>query len=113
MADRLGLKTLSDLAQHPELTAAFSSGFLERADGWPGLQRNYGLWLANVRVMEHALAYRALVNGDVDIIDIFSTDGQLERLRLRILQDDRRFFPGHPAGLPVFPGTGERVPRAV
>src|SRR2546429_5480299 len=35
------------------------------------------------RVMEHALAYRALVNGDVDIIDIFSTDGQLERLRLR------------------------------
>src|SRR5207244_5328715 len=89
MADRLGLETLSDLARHPGLTAAFSSGFMERADGWPGLQRHYGLWLANVRVLEHALTYRALVNGDMDIMDIFSTDGQLERLRLRSLQDDQ------------------------
>src|SRR2546429_2942406 len=111
MADRLGLETLSDLARHPGLTAAFSSGFMERADGWPGLQRHYGLWLANVRVMEHALTYRALVNGDVDIMDIFSTDGQLERLRLRILQDDRRFFPDYAAVLLVRRETAERFPR--
>src|SRR5256884_1641192 len=111
MADRLGLEMLSDLARHPGLTAAFSSGFMERADGWPGLQRHYGLRLANVRVMEHALTYRALVNGDVDIMDIFSTDGQLERLRLRILRDDRRVFPGHATGLPGRPATGARVPR--
>ena len=110
-ADRLGLETLSDLARHPELTAAFSSGFLERADGWLGLQRHYGLWLANVRVMEHALTYRALVNGDVDIIDIFSTDGQLERLRLRILQDDRRFFPDYAAVLLVRREAAEQFPR--
>ena len=111
MADRLGLKTLSDIARHPELTAAFSSGFLERDDGWPGLQRHYGLRLANVRVMEHALTYRALVNGDVDIMDIFSTDGQLERLRLHILQDDRRFFPDYAAVLLVRRETAERFPR--
>jgi osmoprotectant transport system permease protein len=110
-ADRLGLETLSDLARHPGLTAAFSSGFLERADGWLGLQRHYGLWLANVRVMEHALTYRALVNGDVDIIDIFSTDGQLERLRLRILQDDRRFFPDYAAVLLVRREAAEQFPR--
>src|SRR5216684_1001102 len=59
-ADRLGLRTIGDLARHPELTAAFSSGFLEREDGWPGLTRHYGLSLANVRVMEHALTYRAM-----------------------------------------------------
>jgi len=111
MADRLGLETLSDLARHPGLTAAFSSGFLEREDGWPGLQRHYGLSLTNVRVMEHALTYRALVNGDVDIMDIFSTDGQLERLRLRILQDDRRFFPDYAAVLLVRGETAERFPR--
>jgi osmoprotectant transport system permease protein len=111
MADRLGLETLSDLARHPGLTAGFSSGFLEREDGWPGLQRHYGLPLANVRVMEHALTYRALVSGDVDIMDIFSTDGQLERLRLRILRDDRRFFPDYEAVLLVRRETTEQFPR--
>jgi osmoprotectant transport system permease protein len=111
MADRLRLETLSDLARHPGLTAAFSSGFLEREDGWPGLQRYYGLRFEEVRVMEHALTYRALVNGDVDIMDIFSTDGQLERLRLRILQDDRRFFPDYAAVLLVRRATAERFPR--
>jgi osmoprotectant transport system permease protein len=111
MADRLGLETLSDLARHPGLTAAFSSGFLEREDGWPGLQRHYGLSLGSVRVMEHALAYRALVNGDVDIMDIFSTDGQLESLRLRTLRDDRRFFPDYAAVLLARAETATRFPR--
>jgi osmoprotectant transport system permease protein len=54
-AERLGLGAISDLKRHPELTAAFSSGFLEREDGWPGLARHYGVSLAAVRVMEHAL----------------------------------------------------------
>ncbi len=111
LADRLGLTTISDLARHRGLTAAFSSGFLERADGWPGLKRHYGLALAGVRVMEHALTYRALVNGDVDVMDVFSTDGQLERLRLRILQDDRGFFPGYSAVLLVRQDVVERFPR--
>src|SRR5206468_1913550 len=55
-AARLGLRTIGDLARHGELTAAFSSGFLEREDGWPGLRRRYGLRLSDVRVVEHALA---------------------------------------------------------
>ncbi|HEY7868863.1 MAG TPA: glycine betaine ABC transporter substrate-binding protein, partial [Methylomirabilota bacterium] len=58
-AERLGLRTIGDLARHPELRAAFSSGFLEREDGWPGLRARYGLTLARVEVMEHALTYRA------------------------------------------------------
>src|SRR5207244_5593630 len=74
-------------------------------------QRYYGLRMANLRVIEHALTYRALFNGDVDIMDIFSTDGQLERLRLRILQDDRRFFPDYAAVLLVRRETAERFPR--
>src|SRR5262249_26267933 len=80
MAQRLGLGAISDLRGHPELTAAFTSGFLERADGWPGLRDAYGLILADVRVVEHALAYSALTGGKTDIIDVFSTDGQLTRL---------------------------------
>ncbi|HEV8227860.1 MAG TPA: glycine betaine ABC transporter substrate-binding protein [Methylomirabilota bacterium] len=110
-ADRLGLRRLSDLKGHPQLTAAFSSGFLEREDGWPGLARHYGLSLAAVRVMEHALTYRALVSGEVNIMDVFSTDGQLERLRLRVLDDDRHFFPDYSAVLLARKDMAERYPR--
>lgn len=111
MAERLALRSIGDLAQHRGLTAAFSSGFLEREDGWPGLRRHYGLSLARVRVMEHALTYRALAAGEVDLMDVYSTDGQLERLRLRILRDDRGFFPDYSAVLLVRRDMAERFPR--
>jgi osmoprotectant transport system permease protein len=96
---RLGVRTLSDLARHSGLAGAFDPGFLEREDGWPGLRRHYGLRLADVRVMEHALTYPALAGGRVDVIDVFSTDGQLARLDLTLLVDDRRFFPDYAAVL--------------
>src|SRR5262249_38677554 len=73
-ADGRGLRNTGDPARHPTLTAAFSSGFLEREDGWPGLSRRYGIALAQVRVMEHALTYRAIASGEVDVMDVFSTD---------------------------------------
>jgi osmoprotectant transport system permease protein len=110
-ARRLGLHDISDLARHPSLTAAFSSGFLEREDGWPGLSRLYGLTLADVRVMEHALTYRAIVSGEVDVMDVFSTDGQLERLHLRLLRDDRGFFPDYLAVLLARRDMTEKFPR--
>jgi glycine betaine/choline ABC-type transport system substrate-binding protein len=98
-ADRLGLRRISDLQRQSQLTAAFSSGFLEREDGWPGLARQYGLSLAAVRVMSTPSPIRALASGEVDMMDVFSTDGQLERLRLRVLDDDRGFFPDYSAVL--------------
>ena len=110
-AERLGLRTIGDLVRHPELRAAFSSGFLEREDGWPGLRTRYGLTLARVEVMEHALTYRAIASGQVDVMDVFSTDGQLERLKLRLLDDDRRFFPDYSAVLLARREMTERYPR--
>jgi osmoprotectant transport system permease protein len=112
MSERLGLRSISDLARHPELTAAFSSGFTDREDGWPGLRRHYGLELARVRVMEHALTYEALAQGEIDVIDIYSTDGRLERLDLAILDDDREFFPAYHAVLLVREDFIQRFPRS-
>jgi len=111
VAERLGLRTIGDLARHPTLRAAFSSGFLEREDGWPGLRARYGLTLARTEVMEHALTYRAIASGQVDVMDVFSTDGQLERLKLRLLDDDRRFFPDYSAVLLARREMTERYPR--
>ena len=61
--------------------------------------------------MEHALTYRALASGDVDVMDVFSTDGQLARLSLRLLEDDRRFFPDYSAVLLVRRDVVSRFPR--
>jgi osmoprotectant transport system permease protein len=112
LARRLKLTRISDLARHPELRAVFSSGFLERDDGWPGLSRHYGLRLADVRVIEHALAYQALAGGAADLTDIFSTDGRLTRPGLAVLRDDRRFFPAYAAVLLARVDFVERDPRA-
>ena len=112
LARRLNLERISDLARHPELTAAFTSGFLERDDGWPGLRRHYGLALAGVRAIEHALAYQALASGSVDIIDIFSTDGRLTQGGVVVLRDDWRFFPAYAAVLLARSDFVERQPGA-
>ena len=112
VAQRLGLATISDLARHPELTGAFTSGFLERDDGWPGLRRHYGLTLASVRTIEHALAYQALASGTVDVIDVFSTDGRLTRTGVTMLRDNRRFFPAYAAVLLARTDFIEHQPRA-
>jgi osmoprotectant transport system permease protein len=111
LAERRGLRSIGDLARHPDLKAAFSSGFLEREDGWPGLRARYGLALSRVEVMEHALTYRAIASGEVDLMDVYSTDGQLERLNLRLLEDDRHFFPDYSAVLLARREMTERFPR--
>jgi osmoprotectant transport system permease protein len=110
-AERLGLRTIGDLARYPHLHGAFSSGFLEREDGWPGLRARYRLTLQRVTVMEHALTYRAIASGEVDVMDVFSTDGRLERLKLRLLEDNRRFFPDYSAVLLARRDLAERFPR--
>jgi osmoprotectant transport system permease protein len=110
-ATRLGVRTISDLARHRGLVGAFDSGFLERDDGWPGLQKRYGLQLREARAIEHALAYAALDSGRVDVIDVFSTDGQLDRSALVVLEDDRRFFPDYSATLLARQDFATRFPR--
>jgi osmoprotectant transport system permease protein len=110
-ATRLGLRTLSDLRGHRELTAAFDPGFLDRDDGWPGLRQHYGLEFRDVRIMEHALAYRALASGRIDVITAFTTDGQLARQDVAVLADDRKFFPDYAAVLLARRSLVDQLPR--
>ncbi len=97
VAEHDGLRTISDAARHPELRAVFSHEFLGRADGWPGLRARYGLAFAEVRGVEHHLAFEALASGHADVIDAYTTDPEIDRLALRILDDDRAFFPHYEA----------------
>jgi len=88
----LGIERITDLAAYPELVAGYSLEFLNRPDGWPGLAAVYGLDL-DVRGIEHGLAYQALAESEIDLTDAYSTDGELTRYGLRLLTDDRAFFP--------------------
>ncbi|MEO6074009.1 MAG: glycine betaine ABC transporter substrate-binding protein [Burkholderiales bacterium] len=96
-AEKLGIKTLSDLAKHPELRLGFSQEFIGRADGWDGLKRAYGLPFATPQGIDHGLAYDAIANGQIDLTDIYATDAKIEKFKLRVLPDDRSYFPAYEA----------------
>ena len=91
-----GIRTLSDLAVHPALRPGLSHEFLGRADGWPGLARRYGLTQTPVG-LDHGVAYEALAAGQVDLIDIYSTDAKIRKYGLRVLRDDKGFLPRYDA----------------
>ena len=97
-ADRLGVRTISDVAAHPDWRAAFGYEFMERADGFRGLAESYHLAFRNPpRVMELGLLYRALVDGQADLVAGNSTDGLIASLGLRVLDDDHHYFPPYDA----------------
>ena len=98
-AERYGLRRISDLARvAPRWKAGFGYEFLERADGFRGLARAYGLaFAAPPTAMDLGLTYRALADGNVDVIAGNSTDGQIEALDLVALEDDRHYFPPYQA----------------
>ena len=95
-AERLGLNTLSDLAMHRGLRFGLSNEFIGRADGWRGLAQRYG-FAAQVTGLDHGLAYDAIANRQVDVIDIYTTDARIGKLGLRVLRDDLGYFPRYDA----------------
>ncbi|HEU4699550.1 MAG TPA: glycine betaine ABC transporter substrate-binding protein [Gemmatimonadales bacterium] len=112
-AERYGLRTLSDLARvGGALTAGLTPDFVGRADGLPGLARAYGLRFEAVRPLVPAVKYQALAEGAVDVIDGYSTDGQIARYDLVVLADDRHFFPAYEAAALVGADLARTSPGA-
>jgi osmoprotectant transport system permease protein len=98
-ADRLGLRTIEDLRKVTgEWTPGFGYEFLQRADGYPGLSDAYGLSFRNApRAMDLSLIYKALGDGQVDVIAGDATSAQIDALNLTALEDNRRYFPPYDA----------------
>ena len=111
-AQKLGVRTLSDLAKQPSLKLGLSQEFIGRADGWPGLKSAYGLPFATPSGLDHGLAYEAVAAGKIDVMDIYTTDAKIERFSLRVLEDDRKFFPRYDAVLLYRLDVPTRVPEA-
>ncbi len=96
-AKALGISSISDLARHPRLRFGFGNEFMDRADGWPALQRRYGLPQTNIRGLDHDLGYRGLAAGDIDVMDLYSTDAEIAYYGLKVLADDLGHFPAYAA----------------
>jgi osmoprotectant transport system permease protein len=96
-AQRLDVRTISDLQKYPELKIGLTHEFLDRQDGWRPLHERYALPQQNVVGIDHALGYAALANRSIDVKDAYSTDAKIEQNNLVVLEDDLQFFPKYEA----------------
>jgi osmoprotectant transport system permease protein len=110
-AKELGISKISDLKRLPELRLALTHEFLDRGDGWPALVRRYDLPQRNVVGVDHDLAYRQLQAGEIDLIDVYSTDALIYRNGLMVLEDDLRFFPPYDAVWLYRLDSARRLPK--
>ncbi|MBN2445809.1 MAG: ABC transporter permease subunit [Phycisphaerae bacterium] len=108
-ADEQGWTRVSDLVTAaPKLSAGFTSEFVVRPDGYPGLRRSYGMNFGTTMDMDPGLMYSAVADGQVDVICAFATDGRIAGYGLHLLEDDRAFFPPYDAA-PVVRGETVRA----
>jgi osmoprotectant transport system permease protein len=99
-AQQNDLNSISDLSKvEGRVRVAFSYEFMDRQDGFQGMVAAYRLHLAPQRInrMEHSLTFQAIDDGAVDLIDLYSTDAKIEKSKLRVLKDDRGYFPVYQA----------------
>lgn len=111
-AAALGIRRLSDLRAHPALKVGLSNEFMQRADGWPGMRAAYGL-PQRPDGLDHDLAYRALADGAIDLTDLYSTDAEIPYYKLRVLEDDRGYFPDYAAVFVYRADLARRAPAFV
>ncbi len=111
-AARRGFRSIADLGRAAGLRAGLSPEFLNRRDGWPALSTAYGLRTVQVRSLEHGLGYAALARGQVELIDVYTTDPKIGLQKLRLLEDDLRFFPAYEALLVYRADLPQRHPAA-
>ncbi len=112
IAEEYGIYTYSDLAEvSGEITFGAEYDFYERDDGFDALAAHYGFDFQREVELDIGLKYQAIEQGEVDVINAFSTDGLLGAYNLRVLEDDQFFFPSYFAGTIIRMETLERHPE--
>lgn len=101
-AEQYGLNTYSDLAAAaPSLTFGAEYDFFERDDGYDALCETYGLSFHNTMDLDIGLKYDAIRQKKIDVMNIFTTDGQLASSDLVVLKDDKNLYPSYMCGFVV------------
>jgi osmoprotectant transport system permease protein len=111
-AKKQGLVNLEDLSRVPSAKVGLSPEFLGRSDGWPGLVTAYQLAPQHVDGIDHGLAYEAISKGAIDVMDVYTTDANIVRYELQLLNDTRHFFPSYEAVFLYRLDLPARAPKA-
>ncbi|WP_217971819.1 ABC transporter permease/substrate-binding protein [Staphylococcus xylosus] len=101
-AEKHNIKTIGDLNKvSDEIKPGFTLEFNDRDDGYPAVKKAYDLDVGDVKTMEPKLRYQAIENGDINLIDAYSTDAELKQYDMIVLEDDKHVFPPY-QGAPMF-----------
>jgi osmoprotectant transport system permease protein len=114
-ARELGISTIEELAQHaPRLTFGTDLEFLSRPE-WTALRQAYGIEFAIQRSFSPTFMYRAIVDGSVDVITAFSSDGRIAAQELVVLGDPKGAIPSYDALVLISPKRAKdtRLARAL
>ena len=102
IAEKYNLKTYSDLAAvSNNLIFGAEYDFFEREDGYKELQKVYNVDFKKKIDMDIGLKYQAMKDKKIDVMVIFTTDGQLAISDVVVLEDDKKMYPSYRAGTVV------------
>lgn len=115
-ADAHNIKTIADLSKvQSNLLGGFDLEFLDRTDGYKGLQSKYGLSF-KTQSMDPDLRYEAIHSDKINLTDGYSTDSQIRQYHLIALQDNRQLFPtyqGAPLMNTTFANKNPKIVKAL
>ena len=112
VAEQYNLKNFSDLKQVAnQLTFGAEYDFFEREDGYAALCKAYQFNFGKTMDLDIGLKYKALANNQVDVMVIFTTDGQLSQANAVVLNDDLQFFPSYMCGNIIRQETLSKYPQ--
>lgn len=112
-ANKYDVHSISDLAKvKGQINAGFDLEFLDRTDGYKGIQQRYGLSF-KTQSMSADLRYEALQQDKVNVTDGYSTDSQIRQYDLVVLKDDRHLFPTYQGAPLLRTATAKAHPEIV
>ena len=108
-------KNITNYSQLALQSESFTFGaefdFFERSDAFPGLKKVYPFNFKKLEEMDINLRYQAFEQGKIDAVDVFTTDAQIKKLDLKVLQDDKNYFPSYEAGIVIRQEILEKYPK--
>ncbi|MGL5348923.1 MAG: glycine betaine ABC transporter substrate-binding protein [Peptostreptococcaceae bacterium] len=109
IADKYNIKTYSDLAKYSsELNFGAEYDFYEREDGYDALCKTYDFKFKSTKDLDIGLKYQAINSKEIDVMNVFTTDGQLSVSDVVLLEDDKNFYETYYCGTVVRKDTLEK-----
>ena len=100
-AEKNNIVTMTDLGKvAKDITIGTDNSWIERAnDGYEGYKKAYGYKFADAKGMDVALMYKGIENNNLDAVTAYTVDPQILEYKLRVLEDDKEFFPPYDGSL--------------